>query len=136
MNLVLSFLFLIFVSLFGSSEAKCRKNTVAFQNNLFLSHSILKVHCKSRDDDLGEHFVKFQNPTYNFSFHDDIIFTTIFKCNLWKGARMEFHKSFTAYVGDPLYRCGALYTWDARDDAIYLSKNGKAEELKYSWIKD
>lgn len=136
MNLVFSILFFILVLSFGSNESKCRKNTVAFQNNLFQSHSILKVHCKSRNDDLGEHFVKFQDPAYNFSFHDDIIFTTKFKCSLSKGAKMEYHKDFIAYEGDPIYRCGALYTWDARDDAIYLSKNGKEEKLMYSWIQD
>ncbi|KAL9290919.1 putative plant self-incompatibility S1 [Arabidopsis thaliana] len=57
MNLVFSFLFFIFVLCCVSKEDKCHKNTVAFQNNLFQSHSILKVHCKSRSDDLGEHFV-------------------------------------------------------------------------------
>lgn len=118
-----------------SKEDKCHKNTVAFQNNLFQSHSILKVHCKSRSDDLGEHFVKFQDTAYNFSFHDNLLFTTIFKCNLWKGARMEYHRNITAYEGDLLYRCGALYSWDIRDDAIYLSENDNPEKLMYSWIK-
>lgn len=136
MNRVFSILCFIFVLSFGSNESKCRKNTVAFQNNLFQSHSILKVHCKSRDDDLGDHFVKFQDPAYNFSFHDNPFLTTKFNCNLSKGARMEYQRKFLAYEGAPIYRCGTLYAWDARDDAIYLSKNGKEEKLMYSWVKD
>ncbi|KAG7576731.1 Plant self-incompatibility S1 [Arabidopsis thaliana x Arabidopsis arenosa] len=135
MKLVFSFLFFILVLCFGSNQDKCHKNTVVFRNNLFVSHSTLKVHCKSRNDDLGEHFVKFQDPAYNFSFHDHLALTTIFKCNLWKGARLEYHRNFTAYEGAPIYRCGALYTWDIRDDAIYLAKNDKPEQLMYSWIK-
>ncbi|ESQ51214.1 hypothetical protein EUTSA_v10017589mg [Eutrema salsugineum] len=136
MNLVLNFLFLIFVLCFESNETKCHKNTVVFQNNLSLSQSTLKVHCKSRDDDLGDHFVKYKDNTYNFSFHDGVIFTTRFKCNLRKGSNLEYHKSFMAYEGHPIHRCGALYKWNARDEAIYLSKNRKPEKLMYSWIKD
>lgn len=127
---------LIIVLHFESNEAKCHKNTVAFQNNLTLSHSTLKVHCKSRDDDLGDHFVRFQDVAYNFSFHDHVILLTRFKCTLWKGANLEYHKFFIAYEGDPYCRCGAAYTWEARDDAIYFSTKGTLEKLMYSWIKD
>lgn len=136
MNLVFILLSLIIVLYVGSNEAKCHKNTVTFQNNLALSFSILKVHCKSRNDDLGYHFVKFKDVAYNFSFHDHVILKTRFKCILWKGANLEYHKNFTAYEGDPYGRCGALYTWVARDDAIYFSTKGKPEKLMYSWIKD
>ncbi|ESQ51910.1 hypothetical protein EUTSA_v10017951mg, partial [Eutrema salsugineum] len=97
---------------------------------------ILKVHCKSRDDDLGDHFLRFQDVAYNFSFHDHFIQYTIFRCILWKGANLEYHKNFTAYHADKYKTCGALYAWNARDDAIYLSITGKPEKLMYSWIKD
>ncbi|CAN8320406.1 unnamed protein product [Cochlearia groenlandica] len=132
--------FLIFtVVLYVESYEVCQKNTLVFQNHLFSSQSILKVHCKSRNDDLGDHFVKFEGPTYNFSFHDtiDFILYTKFNCKLWKGAKLEYHQSFRAYTApDIIIRCGALYTWDARDDAIYLSKDDGPEELKHQWIKD
>ncbi|CAN8270073.1 unnamed protein product [Cochlearia groenlandica] len=136
MTLVSTFGFLILALCFSSNESKCRKNTVVFNNDLSLTHSILKVHCKSKDNDLGDHFLKFQDPSYNFSFHDDLIFTTKFKCNLWKGVNLEYHKNFTAYEGAPIYRCGGLFTWNIRDDAIYLLEKGKHEMLMYSWIKD
>ncbi|CDY37743.1 BnaA04g19250D [Brassica napus] len=119
-----------------SSEAKCHKNTVAFQNNLTLSKSVLKVHCKSRDDDLGDHFLRFQDAAYNFSFHDHFILYTRFKCILSKGANLEYHKTFLGYEADKYRRCGALYAWEARDDAIYLSTKDEPTKLMYSWDKD
>uniref|UniRef100_A0A0D3B6V7 Uncharacterized protein n=1 Tax=Brassica oleracea var. oleracea TaxID=109376 RepID=A0A0D3B6V7_BRAOL len=36
---------------------------------------------------------------------------------------MAYHQNFAAYIGADFFRCGALYAWNAREDAIYLSKN-------------
>ncbi|KAH0930233.1 hypothetical protein HID58_015960 [Brassica napus] len=118
------------------TTTECHKNTVAFQNNLTLSKSVLKVHCKSRDDDLGDHFLRFQDAAYNFSFHDHFILYTRFKCILSKGANLEYHKTFLGYEADKYRRCGALYAWEARDDAIYLSTKDEPTKLMYSWDKD
>lgn len=49
---------------------------------------------------------------------------------------MTYHQFFRAYMGDVVPHCGLLYTWNAKDDAIYFSKNGKPEELMYHWVKD
>lgn len=138
MNNIFVSVFLIVALYFGrSNESLCNKNTVAFHNHLVSSRSILKVHCKSETDDLGDHFLKSESPTYKFSFHDNIVGTTRFICNLWKGANMEYHQSIRAYVEDQfVIRCGTLYSWDIRDDGIYLSIDDKPEELKYQWIKD
>lgn len=139
MNLLFIFTSFFIVFYVGLNDGKCHKNTVVFQNNLTFSHSIIKVHCKSRSDDLGYHFLKFKDPTYNFSFHDHFLLTTRFRCTLWKGIHMEYHKNFTAYEGDeksPRGRCGGIFTWDAQDDAIYLSTKGIVEKLMYSWIKN
>lgn len=131
------FLFVIITLYFGLNEAAgCHKNTVAFRNNLSSSHSILKIHCRSKDDDLGDHLVNFESSAYNFSFHDSIFRPTYFECNLWKGNNMEYHQSFRAYDAGLLIHCGKLFTWDAKDGAIYLSKDDEPEELKYYWILD
>ncbi|WZY82407.1 hypothetical protein YC2023_028791 [Brassica napus] len=91
----------------------------------------LKVHCKSKDDDLGDHFVKFKDPPYNFSFHDNVLLTTEFDCCLsWMRANMAYHQKFAAYIGADFFRCGALYAWNAREDAIYLSKNPQGWPLR------
>ncbi|WZZ55094.1 hypothetical protein YC2023_055201 [Brassica napus] len=116
-----------------SNEVQCHKNTVAVQNNLTLSRSILKVHCESRDDDLGELFLRFQDAAYTFSFHDNLVIQTRFKCILWKGANLEYHKTFMAYEEGAFRKCGLLYSWEAKDDGIYLSKNGEPMKLMYDW---
>ena len=136
MNLPFSISFLIFALCFASSEiTKCHKNTLVFQNSLTLTQNTLKVHCKSKDDDLGDHFVKFKDPPYNFSFHDNVLLTTEFDCCLsWMRANMAYHQNFAAYIGADFFRCGALYAWNAREDAIYLSKNRKPEKFMYNWI--
>ncbi|KAF8105916.1 hypothetical protein N665_0151s0009 [Sinapis alba] len=65
------FVFLLLVSLFaGLSEARCRYNVLAIQNSLTSSHDTLQVHCKSRNDDQGVHFVKCNDHAYMFG--DDI----------------------------------------------------------------
>ncbi|KAL0741621.1 hypothetical protein Bca4012_083134 [Brassica carinata] len=136
MNLFFKISFLIFALCFRSSEAiTCPKNTLVFQNSIIYSESTLDVHCKSRDNDLGDHIVKFKGPTYNFSFHDSVAFTTKFDCSLyWSKDNLVYHQTFAAYIGAAIYRCGALYVWNARDDAVYLSKDHKPEKLMYNWI--
>ncbi|CAN7137521.1 hypothetical protein BRARA_D02009 [Brassica rapa] len=133
MNLSFIFLYLIFTLHVESNEVQCHKNTVAVQNNLTLSRSILKVHCESRDDDLGEHFLRFQDAAYTFSFHDNLVIQTRFKCILWKGANLEYHKTFMAYEEGAFRKCGLLNSWEAKDDGIYLAKNGEPMKLMYYW---
>lgn len=117
-----------------SNLEKCRKHMIAIQNNLALSRSILKAHCVSKDDDLGDHFLRFQDVAYNFSFHDSLLLT-VFKCTLWKGDNFQYHQNFTAYRGGAYLHCGRFYLWEARDDAIYLSRNGEPMKLMYVWDK-
>ncbi|CAN6843178.1 unnamed protein product [Brassica oleracea] len=136
MKLVYIILYLIFSLHVELNEAECHKNIVDVKNNLTLSRSILKVHCQSRDDDLGEHFLRFQDVAYTFSFHDSFVVLTRFKCILWKGANLEYHKTFVAYEADAFPECGVLYSWEARDDGIYLSKNGGLMKLMYLWDID
>ncbi|KAF8050671.1 hypothetical protein N665_0554s0008 [Sinapis alba] len=138
MNLLINILFLIFALYFGFSETSlCPKNTLVFQNSLAISQSTLKVHCRSTDDDLKDHSVLFKAPAYSFSFHDDIILTTKFDCDLFhKGGNSIYSQSFRAYKGNYIIRCGALFVWNARDDGIYLSVDRKPEKFMYNWIKE
>ncbi|CAN6808766.1 unnamed protein product [Brassica oleracea] len=131
-----SFVFLLTIALFvGFHEAKCRKNTVSFQNKLAKSHSTLEVHCKSKDDDLGVHRVKFNGHAYKFRFGDDIFVRTKWDCLLRKGPKMEYAQGFRAYTGGFARKCGESYMWIAKDDGIYLSRNGKRVGQKLDWSK-
>lgn len=131
-----SFVFLLIIALFvGFSEAKCDKNVLAFENKLASSRGPLEVHCKSANDDLGVHLVNFNAPAYNFSFGDGVILRTKWDCIIRHGPKMEYVLDFIAYIGGFARRCGALYTWIAKDDGVYLSKDGKPELKQYDWTK-
>ncbi|OVA13121.1 Plant self-incompatibility S1 [Macleaya cordata] len=41
----------------------------------------MTIHCKSKDDDLGEHNIHF-NENYTWRFHDNIDQTTLFWCKI------------------------------------------------------
>lgn len=134
MNITFVFLFVITILYSGVSEVVgvgCKNNTLVFQNNLFSSHSDLKVHCESDLDDLGDHFVNFGS-AYSFSFNDAIN-PTFYECNVTKG---EYHSLFPAYGADIISRCGKLFTWNLRDDGIYLSTDDEPLALKYHWDAD
>ncbi|KAF8104479.1 hypothetical protein N665_0172s0109 [Sinapis alba] len=131
-----SFVFVLTIVLFvGLNEAVCHKNTLAFQNNLAQSHSTLEVHCKSRDNDLGVHLVKFNDPAYTVRFNDNVFIRTRWDCVLRQGPKMEYSQSFRAYNGGVIRKCNERDTWISKDDGIYLSTNGKPEEKKLDWTK-
>lgn len=90
-------MYLLFSFHVESNEARRHKNTIAFQNNLTLSRSVLKVYGEFRIYDLGDHFLSFHDVACNFSFHDHFIQLIRFKCVLWKGANLEYHKNCTGY---------------------------------------
>lgn len=117
----------------GLNKAVCRKNALEFQNNLAKSHSTLEVHCKSRDDDLGVHLVKFNDPAYTFRFADNVFIETRWDCDLRQGPKMEYFQSFRAYNGGQPRKCGETDTWIAKDDGIYLLRNGKPVGTKIDW---
>ncbi|KAF8105037.1 hypothetical protein N665_0163s0010 [Sinapis alba] len=131
-----SFVFLLVIALYaGLSEAWCRKNVLAFQNSLDSSHDTLQVHCKSGNDDLGIHFVKFSDHVYSIRFRDNVFIGTYWDCIIQHGSKMEYVLNFRAYTSRPVRRCGQFHTWIAKEDGIYFSKNGKPEGKKYDWTK-
>ncbi|CAN6874698.1 unnamed protein product [Brassica oleracea] len=130
------FVFLLTVVLFvGLNEAVCHKNALAFENNLAKSHSTLQVHCKSRDNDIGVHLVKFNDPAYTFRFGDNVFLRTKWDCDLRQGPKMEYFQSFRAYNGGFTRKCNETDTWISKDDGIYLSRNGQSEEKGFDWTK-
>ncbi|WZZ73041.1 hypothetical protein YC2023_084411 [Brassica napus] len=115
--------------------AVCHKNALAFENNLAKSHSTLQVHCKSRDNDIGVHLVKFNDPAYTFRFGDNVFLRTKWDCDLRQGPKMEYFQSFRAYNGGFTRKCNETDTWISKDDGIYLSRNGQPEEKGFDWTK-
>ncbi|CDY60295.1 BnaC03g72870D [Brassica napus] len=82
----------------GLSEASCPKQVLAFQNSFASSHDTLQVHCKSGDDDLGVHFVKFGDPVYSIRFGDNIFKGTYWDCFIQHGPKMEYFLRLGVFV--------------------------------------
>nr|DAD24553.1 TPA_asm: hypothetical protein HUJ06_026017 [Nelumbo nucifera] len=77
--------------------------------NILEPGKILHVHCKSRDDDLGDHYIPYSQSWY-WSFYDNLFDTTLFWCKMdWnKTGGPMVSGSFEIYhARRDLYRCGS-----------------------------
>ncbi|KAL7109388.1 hypothetical protein ACP275_06G172500 [Erythranthe tilingii] len=95
-----------------------RRVYISIVNSLPPKTAPLTVHCKSKDDDLGNHTL-----TVNQDFHFDFClkpFSTLFTCNLAWG---NFVSSFQVYNAKWLFLpCdGKHCVYEAKESAIYSS---------------
>ena len=95
---------------------------VTIMNDLSSRHTLL-VHCKSKDDDLGNHTLEVDR-SYSWKFRVNLLANTLFWCNLStssnKHVSMEvfWPESKKDWLGA---RCNyQLCVWLAREDGIYL----------------
>uniref|UniRef100_M4CNI6 S-protein homolog n=1 Tax=Brassica campestris TaxID=3711 RepID=M4CNI6_BRACM len=121
------------ISYSGLSNALVKeKNSVHFMNSLG-GNNVLKIHCISDEDDLGEHLLK-PGEIYEFSFYDSIMGTLI-NCDLWQGIEFRFHANFRAYEGGGLIgHYGKQNFWFSRDDGIYFTHGKDEPKLEYKWV--
>lgn len=82
----------------------------------------LSVHCKSKNDDLGDHFLRV-GEDFSWKFKENLFSTTRFWCTLTSSSK----KQVTMDVFWPerhnwlAYRCNyETCIWVAQDDGIYL----------------
>lgn len=119
----------------GSNKASLfSKNKISFQNNLSRNDDVLKIHCRSEQDDLGVHFLH-RTDVYDFEFGDWLLGGSYHRCELSHGVDVRFVREIMAYEGESSYffRFGQLILWEARDDGIYLTSDDDEAEKKYDW---
>nr|XP_009775487.1 PREDICTED: uncharacterized protein LOC104225406 [Nicotiana sylvestris] len=78
-------IFILFVlSFFNPIEAGLRSKTylVSIINNLKNSPVPLKIHCQSKNDDLGYHNLTYDQH-FDFEFEENFFHTTLFFCHFW-----------------------------------------------------
>ena len=110
------------------------KNKIDIKNSLPDGQE-LKLHCKSKDDDLGNHVIP-NGGHYDWSFEDNYFFTfwstTLFTCNF----ECKFGiKNFTIYESGKT----EILHWEAKEDGIHgyevsvslIGTNIKSEFLKW-----
>lgn len=94
------------------------------------------VHCKSKDDDLGEHNLTV-GAEFAWTFKENYWGTTLFWCNTCVADRPRRRADFKAFWSDSLTldsSCKGNCFWIAKDDGVYL-KNITADKdmLMYKW---
>ncbi|KAK8479353.1 hypothetical protein V6N12_074552 [Hibiscus sabdariffa] len=102
------------------------------------SNKILFIHCKSADNDLGEHNLTAGNE-FQWKFKENLLGTTLFWC--FMASRSDHvHAKFNVFVinKDLFYRCNWKHCiWIAKDDGIYLKNIPQGyDEFHYTWESD
>ncbi|KAL3745969.1 hypothetical protein ACJRO7_014983 [Eucalyptus globulus] len=121
-------LLIVIVLVIPKGNVSATKKVVRVQNDL--GEVTLMVHCRSKDDDVGVHYLSNGNYT-TWPFGDSLI-RTIFWCTIkWNGEKEDF----TVY--DSLrdrVRCWLKCWWSVRPDGAYSfnEKTQKYEKL-YAW---
>lgn len=105
--------------------------------NRLSNGQILLVHCKSKDNDLGEHKLSVGSE-FNWRFKVNFWNTTLFWCYLQKpnGLHSSFEafwiESTSVWLYDMCYDSNCI--WIAKDDGIYLRDNTNQKDvLIHKW---
>ncbi|PIM99113.1 hypothetical protein CDL12_28396 [Handroanthus impetiginosus] len=94
----------------------------------------LEVHCQSKDNDLGYHYLK-PSQNYTWGFCDNIFVTTLFFCHLSWGKK---DVTFDAFKAKWFEGSRDQVFWVAKGDGIYYSDHAPIDgflEKKFNWGK-
>ncbi|KAI3925096.1 hypothetical protein MKW98_009746 [Papaver atlanticum] len=110
------------------------KTEVVIQNDIS-PNTTLTFHCKSGDEDLGEHSLASKD-SWKFRFFINFFDTTLYWCNFWwvdenGKQRQEGFQIFKTKRDHP--RCGYYCRYDVRSDSIYGFSGGEEADLVYKW---
>ncbi|KAL3649783.1 hypothetical protein CASFOL_006186 [Castilleja foliolosa] len=97
------------------------KFDVDIANKLPSNSAPLKLHCASKNNDLGYHILPI-NDQFNINFCRNVGMSTLFFCHLWWGSK---DLGFRAFDRKTMGFCdedkGICY-WEVRDDGLYYIK--------------
>ncbi|CAI0426584.1 unnamed protein product [Linum tenue] len=97
--------------------------------NEFGGGRVLTVHCKSRDDNMGTHWVG-PNSEYEWRFRPSIFGNTLFWCHVWKGGSQIVYDAYYAdddKLYDRVYMDNSY--WVVKDDGLYLRQFWKGVDV-------
>ncbi|KAJ4899298.1 Plant self-incompatibility protein S1 family [Raphanus sativus] len=96
-------------------------------NGLTTSETLF-IHCKSKEDDLGEHNLRLGD-RFSWNFGENMLHTTLFWCYLSKD---DSHMNVKVFWDDVIlfHRCGwKKCVWTAKTDGLYLWNFANGEDL-------
>uniref|UniRef100_M1A4V6 S-protein homolog n=1 Tax=Solanum tuberosum TaxID=4113 RepID=M1A4V6_SOLTU len=114
--------------------------TLRFVSGLPQNTDLLKVHCQSRDDDIGDRILK-PGDHFDFSFHMNLAETTLYHCGFFWGPKhnnFDVFKRWHGYCGSIKLFQNGYCTWLMKDSGIYfaLGPNPSPGDFKFlhSWL--
>ncbi|EPS72825.1 hypothetical protein M569_01933 [Genlisea aurea] len=99
------------------------KTHVAIWRNISSNWLPVRVHCFSKDDDLGNHTL-YGSQNFEWSFCNDVVVGSQFFCHAWWGNR---NGGFTAFAAEKT-RSPGWNTWAIKDDGFFYTNR---RELLY-----
>ncbi|OWM87207.1 hypothetical protein CDL15_Pgr010239 [Punica granatum] len=119
----------------GIGPVPHRKYHVRVENGL--KGRPLYAHCKSREDDLGEHKLQ-PGEQFSWGFYINMFGTTLFFCRMWYDLGHKSFEVFNCLQDEFIYQFCGYNTchWKPMDDGIYVfhAQTG-GWDLKYKWDK-
>uniref|UniRef100_A0A7N0TPA1 S-protein homolog n=1 Tax=Kalanchoe fedtschenkoi TaxID=63787 RepID=A0A7N0TPA1_KALFE len=112
----------------NSNQAKCKgfvfpRYTIEILNGIGPE---ICVRCKSKDDDLGRHYVAFEQ-AYYFSFR--VSFLTLFYCSASWNGRTEYFDAYNVRSEDSIFcrENGCCCSWKLTPDGpcLFIKASGK-----------
>lgn len=142
MNYIKTFLLAIFISLFLTSHDRVLASSTTTRDiivpkisdwqitvvNGIVTSETLFIHCKSKDDDLGEQNLRLGDK-FSWNFRENMLHTTLFWCYLSKN---DGHMNVKVFWDDVIlfHRCGwKQCVWAAKTDGLYLWNSAIGEYL-------
>ncbi|PIA30175.1 hypothetical protein AQUCO_05700106v1 [Aquilegia coerulea] len=132
-------LVLVLILCYGSSPISSKN--VYIWNDLMPNVS-LTIHCKSKNDDLGQHIIHYKK-NWNWNFQLNLWFTTLFWCNAeWvnPATKKVVSASFVAYEREHMLKDWTSQCfeciWSMRKDGLYHSLpwgEKKGFRFAYAW---
>lgn len=94
----------------------------------------LRLHCQSRDDDLGFHSIS-QQQDFNWHFCENFFHTTLFFCHLWWNSNMgPKNKAFDVFSPSLRSNCtSGVCSWAANMDGIYFTGESPPSNWHKAW---
>ncbi|CAN4090970.1 unnamed protein product [Withania somnifera] len=132
------FLLTLFITPLNISLAKkcflSAKYEVHVINKLSTNAPKLRVHCASKDDDLGNNYLPIGGDL-NWSFCESFFDQTLYFCHFWWGSKDKAFDVFNyapycvkdAKVANYLKYC----KWEVRNDGFYLEKYNETSKTYY-----
>lgn len=110
---------------------------VGISNEIVGPNQTLVLHCKSKDDDLGEHYLKVGDG-FEWKFKENLFSTTLYWCS-FRTIPLNFHAEFEVFWQEKgnwlASRCSYRFCfWIARADGVYLQNiSGGTMDLVHTW---